>query len=361
VRVLWLNHKDPLSPRAGGAERTILEVGSRLVRRGHAVMVLAGSWPGAASTDKVKGVTIRRYPGPILPHLIFPLLLRFGKPPDVVIDDLAHVAPWFSPHFTDAPGVVFFRHLHARTLEGQVPWPASRILGEMERWYPQLYPTWTFVTESERGMADLVHLGIPPRRIQRIPPGVDGELFCPGSKTPQPSIIYFGGLRRYKNATDAVRLLRELIRRGVRANLIILGTGPSLPAVMREVRICGLEDLVTFLGRVPQARLAEVLKTAWLNVHLSRAEGWGYSALEAASSGVPTVAYRVPGVTESVVDGSTGRLVDFGDLEGLAEGAMEILASREDWPMKCREHAQKFDWERTTASWEELLLRECQR
>jgi glycosyltransferase involved in cell wall biosynthesis len=111
MKVLWLNHRDPLSPRAGGAERTILEVVSRLLRRGHAVTVLTGSWAGAAGRDKVKALAIRRYPGPIRPHIIFPLLLRFGRAPDVVIDDLTHVVPGCSPYFTDAPGVVFFRHL----------------------------------------------------------------------------------------------------------------------------------------------------------------------------------------------------------------------------------------------------------
>ena len=34
MKILWLAHRDPLNPRAGGAERIIYEVGRRLVVKG---------------------------------------------------------------------------------------------------------------------------------------------------------------------------------------------------------------------------------------------------------------------------------------------------------------------------------------
>ena len=40
-------------------------------------------------------------------------------------------------------------------------------------------------------------------------------------------------------------------------------------------------------------------------------EGWGLAIMEAAAQGTPTLAYRsAGGVTESIVDGETGLLVD---------------------------------------------------
>ena len=355
MKVLWLNHKDPLSPRAGGAERTILEVGSRLARHGHSVTVLAGSGPGAGGRQEINGLMIQRYPSSLLPHVIFPLQLHFGPRPDVVIDDLAHVVPWGSPFFTDAPGVAFFRHLHARTLDGQVPWPASSILKEVESWYPRLYADWTFVTESKTGMEDLVCLGVPRGQLRQICPGVNREIFYPGPKTSRPSMIYFAGLRPYKNAVDAVRLLRELVHRGVQASLTIVGYGPSLPEVRREVQRWKLTNAVKFVGRVSDEQLAGMLRASWLNVQVSRAEGWGYTSLEAAASGVPTVAYRVPGVSEAVIEGTTGHLIEFGDLKGLTDMAMDLLSTVGTWQSRCRDYAETCDWEATTDLWEELL------
>jgi glycosyltransferase involved in cell wall biosynthesis len=51
--------------------------------------------------------------------------------------------------------------------------------------------------------------------------------------------------------------------------------------------------------------------------------------LEAAASGLPTVAFDVPGVREAVRDGETGYLVDFKDLESLTQKVQELIENPE--------------------------------
>ncbi len=59
---------------------------------------------------------------------------------------------------------------------------------------------------------------------------------------------------------------------------------------------------------------------AWVMLLPSVKEGWGLAVMEAGAQGTPSVAYRdAGGVTESVVDGETGLLVD--DLDELVDGA----------------------------------------
>ena len=54
-----------------------------------------------------------------------------------------------------------------------------------------------------------------------------------------------------------------------------------------------------------------LLAEAWVVLLPSVKEGWGLAVLEAAAQRTPTIAYRhAGGVTESVVDGVTGYLVD---------------------------------------------------
>lgn len=48
-------------------------------------------------------------------------------------------------------------------------------------------------------------------------------------------------------------------------------------------------------------------------------EGFGSVIIEAAACGIPSIAYRIDGVIDSIVDGCTGLLVDKGDIQGLSD------------------------------------------
>ena len=96
-----MNHRDIANPKAGGAERTIYEIGRRMVLRGHEVDVLVGAWPGAMRHETIDGVRHHRYGNRVAPHLVHPFFLKYHSNADVIVDDMAHAAPWFSPWFSD--------------------------------------------------------------------------------------------------------------------------------------------------------------------------------------------------------------------------------------------------------------------
>ena len=67
---------------------------------------------------------------------------------------------------------------------------------------------------------------------------------------------------------------------------------------------------VVLEGRVSEARKSQLLRESWLLVHAAEHEGWGLAILEAGVCETPSLAYRVPGVRDAVVDRVTGVLVD---------------------------------------------------
>lgn len=355
MKVLWLNHRDIEHPSAGGAERTIHEVSKRLVKRGHDVTLISSAWPGANRRACHSGVKVERYPSYLGPHLVLPLVLRSGVRPDVVVDDLAHVLPWGSPLLAACRGTVFFRHLHARTLEGQVTPLLAKLLVRVERSYHLIYRNWTFTTEARGTLRDLQSIGIDANRCKLIPPGVDTELFVPGNKGLIPELVYFGGMRAYKRPSHAVKALGLLKSLGITAQLTVVGDGPESSSVRELAKQLGVSPQVKFAGHVSTSRLAALLSTAWVNIHCSTSEGWGYSTLEAASAGVPTVAYAVSGIIDSVADGVSGKLVCDGQPSALAAGIKEVIESFPSWVTKCREHALRFKWEKCSRSWEDHL------
>jgi len=300
-------------------------------------------------------VFVHRNPTPLGPHLRAVSFYFSSLRPDVVINDLAHAVPWLTPVVSNIPGTAFFRHLHQRSLSGQVSLPLALALKWTEQQYRFIYRNWPFVTESYGSMADLESLGVARSRCVRIPPGVDSERFRPGSPAETPVIAYFGGMRRYKRPFDVLYACEELKARGWKFVLYMVGEGPLLEEIKRWTSALGLREYVTFTGRVTDNQLVAIIQRSHVNVHCSLTEGWCYSAMEAAACGVPTVAYRVSGLTESVADGQSGLLVEDGNPRALATGIEKILQNPTAWTERSRAHAEAFSWDRCTSMWEAHL------
>ena len=139
MKILWLAHRDPLNPKAGGAERTIYEVCMRLTKKGHKITLLTGGWKGCKAKENIDGITIYRYGKSPGPHLALPIFLLKTKF-DIVVNDLGHAVPWVLSAILSHRNVVFFRHLHARSLPGQVNPLLAKIITSIEKCRFQLYP-----------------------------------------------------------------------------------------------------------------------------------------------------------------------------------------------------------------------------
>ena len=351
MRILWFNHRDIRHPLAGGAERTIHEVGKRLAVRGHEVHLASVNPGNLPSQEVVDGVMIHRAGGNITAHLLVPFWIGKLKP-DVVVDSMAHVVPWFSSFFTRAKVIVFFFHLHARSLPGQVSPPTAKLLMWLERIYPLIYSRNIFVTEISTGVDDLTRLGVPASHIIKIPLGVDTNLFKPSKKTAKPSLVYFGGMREYKRPWLAIEVLKMLSQNSAIA-LTVIGDGKSL-GKMKELSISyGLDGCVKFTGRIPDSELAYIVATSWANLHFSTTEGFGLSILEAAAAGTPTVALDAPGVSEVVNGLGLGKVVK--NLNEILIALSEMLNEYKSWSGRVASSAEGFSWDKCAKMWEELF------
>lgn len=354
MNILWLAHRDPLNPRAGGAERTIYEVCKRLVRKGHSVILLTGGWKGSKSIENLEGIEIHRFGKSLAPHLVLPFfLLKYHF--DLVVNDLGHAVPWISSTIINKNNIVFFHHLHARSLPGQVNPLIAKVITAIEKCYFIIYHDTILVTESTTSRDDLLKLGIKWHEIRMNPPGVNFNLFHPSAKEQYPTLIYFGGMRKYKRPQEILFLLKDLLERIKIVKLVIIGSGPEEPNLRKLAFQLNLQNYAIFKGRVSDKELSDILASSWLNVHTSVTEGWGFSILEASASGTPTVAYDVPGVRDAVEDGLNGIKVRDSDRKGLSDAALSILSNPEKWRLSSIEVAKKYSWDKTSEMWETMI------
>ena len=354
MRILWLAHRDPLNPRAGGAERIIYEVGIRLARNGHQVSILAGGWKNCKREEHICGIHIMRFGYRIGPHIALPVHILKHRY-DIIIADLGHAVPWVSPVLLRKKTIVSFLHLHARSLPGQVSKLLAYLITAIEKLYFLFYNKSHFVTISNTSFADLENLGIKTKNISLINPGVNRELFHPSIKTEYPSIVYFGGMRPYKRPEESLYLLKELRNKITGIKLTIIGDGPSKKELERLCIDLDLGENVVFTGKISYSEIANIVASSWLNIHSSVTEGWGISIIEAASAGTPTIAYNVPGVSNSVENDFNGITVENYNRKAFADAALSILNHPGRWWSSSTEVAKKYSWDKTAELWEKLI------
>lgn len=76
-------------------------------------------------------------------------------------------------------------------------------------------------------------------------------------------------------------------------------------------------------------------------------EGFGIVYLEAAASGVPSLAARLAGAVEAVADGESGYFVETPNVEAIEAALASFLSGRIRFDVDdCRSFARRFTWAR---------------
>lgn len=333
MRLLLVNWQDRLNPQAGGAEIHLHEIFGRLAARGWEITLLASGWEGAAATETVDGVAVRRAGSRYTFGAAAPAYFRrnlAAEPFDVVVEALNKV-PVFTPLWCARPVVLLVHHLFGTTAFREASLPMAAMTWLLERPLARVYRGVPGQAISRSTREDLADRGLDPADIEVIHPGVDLEFFRPdpsGKRLDVPTFLYLGRLKRYKGVDLVIRALARLRQEGVPARLLVGGKGEWEPRLRELAGSLGLEERVEFLGFVSEERKRELFRTVWANVFPSPKEGWGITNLEAAACGTATIASDSPGLRESVVHGETGLLVPHGDVSALARAMRGLAENR---------------------------------
>ena len=206
-----------------------------------------------------------------------------------------------------------------------------------------------FISRYFPGEYKIVPNGVEPGRYQRAVPIAryrDGV----------PNILFVGRMEPRKGLIHLLRAFRKLQRDGVRARLLLVGTGPGEREARRYVLTRQLDD-VEFLGRVSEAQKAQLFKTA--DIYVSPATGresFGIVLLEAMSAGAPIICSDIHGYRGVVRRERDGILVEPGNADALAASIRRLIddpALRAQLSRAGEERAQLFTWERVGQAVEE--------
>jgi N-acetyl-alpha-D-glucosaminyl L-malate synthase BshA len=133
----------------------------------------------------------------------------------------------------------------------------------------------------------------------------------------------------------------------------MIGDGPERQNVEQLCRELGLRDEVRFLGK--QDAIEELLAICDLFLIPSESESFGLAALEAMACEVPVISSNSGGLPEVNEHGVTGFLSDPGNVDEMAQYAVQILENEEmlaQFRANALAQAQRFDIERILPEYE---------
>ena len=375
---------------AGGMNVYVVEISRRLAALGVEVDVITRSTSSDLDpvVELVPGVTVRHVTaGPFeglakedLPAQLCAFtsgVMRIEARREPGWYDLVHSHYWLSGQVGwlaaerwDVP-LVHSMHTMAKVknltlADGDTPEPVARAIGEAQ----VVEAADRLVANTEQEKQQLIDLyDADPHRVVTVPPGVDLDLFSPGSVAaararlglPADSVVllFVGRIQPLKAPDVLVRGVAQLLERdpSLRRRLVVAvvggpsGSGLAQPDSLRALSAgLGVADVMRFEPPVPQTSLPDWYRAADLTVVPSYSESFGLVAIESQACGTPVIAAAVGGLTTAVSDGVSGVLVEGHDPTDYAAVIAELIHAPDRRLALSRgavAHAERFGWSGT--------------
>lgn len=352
MNILILNWKDIKNPNAGGAELVTYEHAIRWIKRGHSVTWLASSFDDSKKEELIDGIKLVRFGNIYQIYLYAPYYYLFsGNKFDLVVDEV-HGIPFFTPLYVRKPIVVLIHEIAGEIWDYMYSFPLNIVGKFLEKFYLKVYKNKTFWTDCKSTIDELSMHGIKKEKCISIP--------CPSNlivlenlpeKKKRYTFISVSRIVKMKGIEDILAAFSIVQKKYKDARLIVVGDGEKKYVSYLKKEIInkhGLQNLVEFTGYVSEKEKANLLKKSHLLLHASVKEGWGIVIIEAASQGTPSVVYNVPGLSESVKNNLTGKVLENNTPEAMAECIINVISNENayrKYQQNCLKWASSLNWD----------------
>ena len=167
---------------------------------------------------------------------------------------------------------------------------------------------------------------------------------------------------QYKGVDTVIEALPAVIRQVPDLQYHVVGSGTDLDRHQELARKAGVAERVHFLGLVDAGTLRACYQSCDLFVMPSAGEGFGIVYLEAMQYAKAVVAAHAGATPEVVLDGITGLLVQYGNVQQLAHALTRLCLEPELRTQLgqagSRRLQEKFTFRRFNQTLTDILLRE---
>ncbi|MBP7040903.1 MAG: glycosyltransferase family 4 protein [Anaerolineaceae bacterium] len=216
---------------------------------------------------------------------------------------------------------------------------------------------------SQALKAAALEFGLKDEHVVVIPNGINISQFPYAAlEEKKTQVLFVGSLIERKGPLYLLQAMRLVHQSLPEANLVLVGEGDERARLEQFIAENAMADYVCLAGTQSQSAVSSLMRESRLFVLPSIEEGQGVVLMEALASGTPCVGSRVGGIPDVVTE-DVGRLVEPGDVNGLAEAIRAYLTDTELWQKASAAGRQRvleyYDWnhlaDEITAIYAEVL------
>jgi glycosyltransferase involved in cell wall biosynthesis len=337
----------------GGGEYIFYQWANELAKKGHNISVITQNLTNEKSEDKVNGIKIFRVGTELEPSGTLPtgiadnlsyLVSAFFKGIQIVKKnkiDLIHsntYIPTISAHLcskiTGIPHIATVHDVYSTsTKDFWNKWSTQKGISKstqtagpfVEKLISKLHVS-MFHTVSEQSKQDLISLGVK-QKITVIPNGIDPSQYENNYTKTKNQAIFVGRLIFYKNVETILDAFGLVIKKIPDAKLVIVGDGPTKQSLIEKTRSLGIQNNVTFTGRVSHQDKVKMLSQSQVLLNPSIIEGFGIVVLEGFACGIPAIVSDSKPLSDLVDDSKDGYVVSATDPQKWAVKILDIFSN----------------------------------
>lgn len=184
-----------------------------------------------------------------------------------------------------------------------------------------------------------------------IPQGIDETFYGINCNPDSRTLLSVGAISPRKGHIYTVEMFNNLRARGIEAKLRIIGSladNAYYEQLQQKIAASPYSFDITLEANLPRKELLKAYADAKLFVLHSCEESQGIVFAEAMATGLPVVATRIGGIPYVVVDGTSGLLCPYADIETMTDSVERLLMDRKLWEQysaAAQVIAKDYSWE----------------
>lgn len=364
IKILIFNWQDIKNPYSGGAEVHLHEIFSRIAKQGNDVTLVCSKFEGCLETELIDDIKIVRRGRRNTFNFVVPKIYKkeFLKSDyDIVIDDINKI-PFYTPLYVGKPLLAISHHLFGNSIFKETNIIAGLYVYLSEWLIKFIYTDTKFCAVSESTKNDLISKGIKKVNIEVVYNAINQDKL-PMKVTPkyeEKTITYFGRLKKYKSIDQIIKAFSILRHSHKDLRLYIIGKGDYQNYLQSLCVSMNIEDSVVFWGFVDEDKKIELLSKSHLVINSSNKEGWGITNIESNACGTPVISANSPGLRDSVKNGTSGYLYEYGDIHEMASLISNLLNDKKkllELSEGAVKWASEFSWDSSAEKMTNLIKR----